>query len=101
MSRVSDEIVTATDELRYSMRKLEERKDPWLPDALSDCFSDHAMGLIELVGNERANEIMSEAVITELGKEAWRDLRNKWIQTDISWVDMCAQALKAAGKEVP
>jgi hypothetical protein len=53
------------------------------------------------VGNERANEIMSEAVITELGKEAWRDLRNKWIQTDISWVDMCAQALKAAGKEVP
>jgi hypothetical protein len=101
MVRDSEEIILAVDELRYSMRKNEERKDPWLPDALEGAFSDHAKALIELLGNERANEVMSEAVITELGKKYWQGLRSKWISSEKSWIDMCAEALRQNGKEVP
>jgi len=99
--KLDHEIIIATDELRYSMRKAEERKDPWIPDQLSPQFSEYAVALIELMGNEAANEAMTEAVITELGKKEFVRLRAVWISVEASWIDICLGALRQAGKEVP
>lgn len=99
--KLSDEIVNATDELRWTMRNTEARRDPWIPQSMASSFSDYAMALIELMGNDRANAAMSDAVITELGPIKHATLRQDWIKCETSWIDMCAQALRDAGKETP
>lgn len=97
-----DEIMKATDELRYyAMRKTMERKDPWIPESQINVFSEYARGLIELVGNDRANELMTEAVHAALGRKVLHQLQLDWISSDNSWIDMCQKALRDAGKEVP
>lgn len=98
-----DEIMKATDELRYrhAQRKTMERKDPWIPESQVPLFSEYARALVELLGNDRANDVMSEAVITALGKARHRTLQLDWISSDMSWIDMCHRALRDGGKEVP
>lgn len=97
-----DEVMKATDELRYyAMRKTMERKDPWLPESIRAQFSEYAIGLIELLGNDEANRVVSEAVITALGKKRYRELQQQWIGSELCWIDMCANAIRAAGKETP
>lgn len=101
--KLHDEILNATEELRYyySMRMVEKRKDPWIPAALDTQFSQYAQALVELIGHERANEIMTELVITQLGQAVYKKLREEWMRGEKSWIDMCHWTLQTAGKKVP
>ena len=94
---MKDELIDATDELRYAMRKTEARGDPWIPKSQITQFSPYAVALIELMGNDKANDLM----ITSLGIDWWLALRSKWIASEVCWIDMCMAELRKEGKEVP
>lgn len=97
----ADDLIGSAEGLKYAMRNTEARSDPWIPASQLAQFSDYAVALIELMGNEGANRLMGEVVIIELGVQKHRALRAEWLTAERCWIDMCAEALKAAGKMVP
>lgn len=96
-----DEIIDTIEQMRWAQRRTEARRDPWIPASEIAAFSEYAIGLIELMGNDAANEIMREAVITALGRNAYKEIRARWSTSGDCMIDMCRQALIDAGKEVP